>query len=379
MWDAVRPMLLFLYGGFYLDHDIHCRRPFDEMLVKHPLLVLREQHNAKNMGNHFMGSIPGHRFWLMVLRNIFHGNMSDGSSVVEHTGPSQILATFKEAARHRQFFLTTYLLPASLIANRENCGKCLSEMCIHEHSVSPAEINGEDDNAETQVERSKVLNTAFRDCSRSHSIFQKLEVFFIHIPKTGGSSIESALGFNGSNHASAAVVKECNSALWDLNASFAVLRHPLSRATSLYKYAKSGGNQTPQDIRKFRFALSMDFNFFLQHLTEGSSDINDRMFASQESFLLDHRHHLIVGNLLCFERLASDWRVLQKNMPSLPDLPSNRYRRGVEVVVGNISSETLALFQDHFHGDYLLWGDHCGDVRRKGGPTARGRSAQSSR
>lgn len=77
---------------------------------------------------------------------------------------------------------------------------------------------------------------------------EKYKVIFIHIPKTGGTSIEKV--FNpgiGSSH-----MKMCDYENIDKYYKFTVVRNPWERIWSMYHYFKSGGNKDSfnQSIRE---------------------------------------------------------------------------------------------------------------------------------
>ena len=41
MWDAIRPLILQVYGGVYIDADVACRRPFTPLLPAGVKVLLR--------------------------------------------------------------------------------------------------------------------------------------------------------------------------------------------------------------------------------------------------------------------------------------------------------------------------------------------------
>jgi mannosyltransferase OCH1-like enzyme len=78
--DAVRPFILFTYGGVYCDLDIEPKVPeFDawfETVCHHPL-VLSEARQEGGMGsghvtNAWMASVSGHPFWALVWTYFLH-------------------------------------------------------------------------------------------------------------------------------------------------------------------------------------------------------------------------------------------------------------------------------------------------------------------
>lgn len=67
--DAVRYLILYLYGGIYVDLDFECYRPLDRLLTNYDL-VLSYSGNAPVITNSIMMSAPGLPFWLRVLEHI---------------------------------------------------------------------------------------------------------------------------------------------------------------------------------------------------------------------------------------------------------------------------------------------------------------------
>ena len=71
-------------------------------------------------------------------------------------------------------------------------------------------------------------------CKGSHKLV------FLHIPKTGGESVEAALGVK-KNHDMARVRKESmGEKVWDCAFKFSIARNPWARWESWYSFCKSG-------------------------------------------------------------------------------------------------------------------------------------------
>jgi hypothetical protein len=75
--DAVRYCLLNRFGGVYVDMDIECLRPVDELLGEHEMvLTLEPPIHARYMGlrsvlsNAFMAARPGHPFLAEILEDL---------------------------------------------------------------------------------------------------------------------------------------------------------------------------------------------------------------------------------------------------------------------------------------------------------------------
>jgi hypothetical protein len=102
--DAVRYCLLHRYGGVYVDMDIECLRPLDDLLVGHSFVaVLEPEEQARWLGrpslvsNAFMASCAGHGFLEAILtalrsdprRGLTHRD------VLEITGPIMMINSLK--------------------------------------------------------------------------------------------------------------------------------------------------------------------------------------------------------------------------------------------------------------------------------------------
>ncbi|MDJ0732643.1 MAG: glycosyltransferase [Nostocaceae cyanobacterium] len=66
-FDAIRYFILHYYGGFYVDMDIECLKPIDDLLEGFEL-VLSKAYDAYS--NAIMGSVPGHPVWLEVFEGL---------------------------------------------------------------------------------------------------------------------------------------------------------------------------------------------------------------------------------------------------------------------------------------------------------------------
>jgi inositol phosphorylceramide mannosyltransferase catalytic subunit len=64
--DAIRYFILYHYGGFYLDMDVECLKPLDNLLADFELVLSK----LVGFSNAIMGSIPKHPLWLKVFEEL---------------------------------------------------------------------------------------------------------------------------------------------------------------------------------------------------------------------------------------------------------------------------------------------------------------------
>lgn len=64
--DAIRYFILHHYGGFYIDMDIECLKPIDNLIEDFEIVLSK----LVGFSNAIMGSIPGHSLWLKVFEEL---------------------------------------------------------------------------------------------------------------------------------------------------------------------------------------------------------------------------------------------------------------------------------------------------------------------
>lgn len=391
MWDTIRPCILWVEGGIYLDHDIDCDPgvKFNDWIQPHTRLLLRAPvtHTRNKIGNHFMGSIPHHPIWMWYIKNIIK-DIPKNFSVVKNTGPLMLYYTFQQyvtsGGRISQEIRnkTIRLLALHEFENTQECEfvtgnttYCtMQPHCRHLHSISPAELSGQDDNADYQVleyrQRLASVKNYTKDpwaCQRfnqmvSRSANETRPIGFVHVPKTGGTSIEHAIGFAKSCHATARDFQECSPKTFEKTFTFAAIRNPIDRIVSLYNYAKNGGNGGAKDAEKFAFCKTLSFAEFVEKLPS-QIELN---FAPQSHFITNVNGKVMVDEIICTETLSHDWKRLQSLDPGIKrfigTLPAQRLRassstsRFMSNQVDNATNERL---KDFFRDDFVLWEKYC--------------------
>ena len=68
--DMIRPMLLYLFGGVYIDLDFVVMKPLDPLFEVGDLFFIQSGNTSNYMTNSFMASRAKHPFWLEYLKAI---------------------------------------------------------------------------------------------------------------------------------------------------------------------------------------------------------------------------------------------------------------------------------------------------------------------
>ncbi len=101
--DIARFMVLYIYGGIYIDVDFYCVRPLDELL-QFDILLFREisehEYRGGQLLNGFVGMTLGRQDCLsfidIMFDNLESKNKNDINYVMDTTGPRALYEFFKD-------------------------------------------------------------------------------------------------------------------------------------------------------------------------------------------------------------------------------------------------------------------------------------------
>jgi hypothetical protein len=180
-------------------------------------------------------------------------------------------------------------------------------------------------------------------------------VLFIHIPKTGGTSISDCLFGEPSRHVPWSVYHSVNRKKFASYWKFAFVRNPWDRLLSAFTFLKRGGlNDLDRDFAKAHLSRFPDFESFVR---DGLSDPMIRNwvhFRPQHQFVCDASGKNMMDFTGRFERLEDDFALIASRLGLDSSLPArNRgpridyrtvYPKELVEVVGDIYSEDGRIF-----------------------------------
>ena len=173
---------------------------------------------------------------------------------------------------------------------------------------------------------------------------------FIHINKTGGSSIEKALGIGLDHSTALEKYHQLGAAAWSRKFTFTMVRNPWDKVVSHYHY-RVRTNQTGLGDKPISFAewlqrvyIDRDPFYFDQ----------PRMFMPQKQWLVNESGEMLVEFIGRFENLQQDFDTICRRLEVEASLghakPSSRgsyreyYDAGSEALVREHFAEDIELF-----------------------------------
>lgn len=137
---------------------------------------------------------------------------------------------------------------------------------------------------------------------------RRVGTLFVHVPKNAGMSVSHALYGRQVKHSTIRYYQRVAPDLASATPSFAVIRDPIERFLSAYRYARMGGsgdNVVSLPFRRTYRALS-SIDMALDHLEAARFPYGvDHIFRAQSWYVLDEAGRVSVGRLILLDDLAS--------------------------------------------------------------------------
>ena len=174
---------------------------------------------------------------------------------------------------------------------------------------------------------------------------------FIHINKTGGSSIEKALKLRFEHKTAMEKIAEIGRNNWDKKFTFAVVRNPWDKVVSHYHYRlqtnKIDHGKSPIDFKSWvKYAYGdNDPRYY---------DI-PKMFQPQTAWISDESGNILVNSVIRFENLSEEFAQIAKHLQLDVTLPHvKRSKRGNYRAYYDEATEQIV--RDWFKQDIEIFG-----------------------
>lgn len=193
------------------------------------------------------------------------------------------------------------------------------------------------------------------------------DILFVHIQKTGGSSILRALGQDAHprhKHCFAAEFRQmCPAEHWDQTFKFAFVRNPWDRLVSwwsmidAYRDAYRNGRRLNRFFT-YVFENSVTFEEFILNCHADIADPDGRkcILRNQLDYITEPGGRVLVDYVGRFENLASDFQEVTRRL-GLPDTAlEHRNRTPHAAYTDYYSDRTRALIEQAYHRDIAQFG-----------------------
>lgn len=181
---------------------------------------------------------------------------------------------------------------------------------------------------------------------------------FIHINKTGGSSIEKALNLPFEHKTALQKINEIGEKRFKAKFSFAVIRNPFDRLVSQYFYRLQKNQALPPEkkkplgIKPIEFKewvreTHVEYNSFYRH--------NPSMFQPQYVWITNKDGEVVIDFICRFENLSHEIDQVSKiigrdiNLPHLKKSKRKDYREYYD-------SETIEIVNSYYEKDLEMFG-----------------------
>jgi chondroitin 4-sulfotransferase 11 len=156
--------------------------------------------------------------------------------------------------------------------------------------------------------------------------YKEPDFIFIHINKTGGSSIEKALNLPFEHLTATEKKQEVGPEKWQNKFKFAFVRNPFDKVCSHYRY-RVKTNQTKLKEHPLSFAEWVKISYLEQ---DPFYFDNPRMFMPQTWWLQDKQGELMVDQIYHFENLHDDFKALCSRLNIAAELPHLKASKKVD-------------------------------------------------
>mgnify|MGYP006303759135 FL=1 len=188
---------------------------------------------------------------------------------------------------------------------------------------------------------------------------KKNKCLFIHIPRTGGTSILASLGKKkqgGRQHFPWYVYRALDKKNYENFFKFAFVRDPLTRVYSVYKYLVHGGNQKCDAPLSDNVIKYGNFDQFVIHGLGQGHFRNHTLFLPQANFILGPCGETMVDFVGRYENLSDEFQYVEKKLKLKQQLPTlNQSSASLDDEHMHLSHDALKILQEIYKQDRVMF------------------------
>jgi hypothetical protein len=194
------------------------------------------------------------------------------------------------------------------------------------------------------------------DIRRRCQSWKDLGTIFIHVPKTAGVSVSRALYGRPLGHFTAVDIRRVLPREFGSLFTFGVVRNPLNRLISAYRFARAGGTSEMR-MKKPGIYSTEEFrtfdSFVFEWLVHQDLSSVDGVFRPQYLYLCD-KSGIIVDYVATIENLCNDIDVVSLAVNRVIHIEHNNQSCSENLIEPSI--ETIQLVQHLYEKDYVTFG-----------------------
>ena len=137
---------------------------------------------------------------------------------------------------------------------------------------------------------------------------KKTNFVFIHINKTGGTSIAKNLGFFSKRHYSVREVQKIIGFDWHDAFTFTVVRNPYDRIVSQFEHARMNNHS---NIRTNNISFNNWVKFTYDEKRKEFRKAGEKFFYTQKEWLQNEFEKIDIDYIIKFENLIEDYKIVQ--------------------------------------------------------------------
>lgn len=192
------------------------------------------------------------------------------------------------------------------------------------------------------------------DYDLSKSIEKK--ILFIHIPKTGGVSINRTLlnSLGGGHKSYIEYKREIEENIFNELFIFSFVRNPVDRFLSAYNFLYGGGYDKIDQKWAKQNLIPYSINFFTLNKLENCAESKVH-FKPQNYFLKDEFNQITIDFIGKFEKLAEDFNSVKKLLELNVRLKKlNKSKKYFSYK--DLSSASIKKIEDIYQQDFIIFG-----------------------
>ena len=200
----------------------------------------------------------------------------------------------------------------------------------------------------------RILNKMISKASKKTVVlrYRYLDPFvFIHINKTGGTSVSKALNIPLEHKTAMQFIDEMGQSAWDRKLSFVTVRNPWDKVVSHYHHRLQSDHtdlaQNPIPFKEWVQRAYRDHDPAYYN--------NPILYSPQLDWISDAQGNIVVKEILRFEKLSEDFRQVMEKLNRKIELPHARKSKRSDFRDYD-DTETIDIVADCFEPDITRFG-----------------------